>query len=177
MECEGGYEKEQFRATRTWNTIVTAVQEELPVGRHRKGLKHIENCFSGNEAVSWTLHYLKENWDILFGAVDDEKKCKKPTDRTEITRQKVALLLQKFVEQKIIEDVHGRGQQFKDSSHQLYTFKKHNASIEDDSYIRESRGGNLSYVPPRTTRSATSLVKMALVSVSIQKIKPTGKTT
>ncbi|OQR73087.1 hypothetical protein BIW11_01196 [Tropilaelaps mercedesae] len=88
----------------------------MPVGRRRKGLKTYDNCFSGGEAVSWTLDYLKRNRELLLsrGQV--------------VTRDKVALLLQKFVEQKIIQDVRGRGVAFKDSSAHLYTFNKENVA-------------------------------------------------
>lgn len=108
-----GHSTEQFRATRTWNTIVLAVQSELPVRQYRKGFRMFTNCFAGKDAVTWTLDYLERNQDTLF---DPKSK--------EITREKVTLLLQKFVEQKIIEDVRGRGHAFKDSTQHFYTFTK-----------------------------------------------------
>lgn len=106
---------EQFRATKVWNTIVSAVKQELPVGKKRRGLKSFDNCFSGTDAVTWTLNYLKKNKDLLSGS-------------PEVTREKVTLLLQKFIEQKIVLDVRGRGGQFKDSSAHLYAFNKENVA-------------------------------------------------
>lgn len=105
---------DQFRATKVWNTIVAAVRAEMPVRKRRKGLKTFDNCFSGSEAVSWTLDYLKRNSDLLLSAGQI------------VNREKVALLMQKFVEQKIIQDVRGRSVTFKDSSTHLYMFNKEN---------------------------------------------------
>lgn len=125
MECKGLNEREaQFRATAVWNMIVNAVRDELPVGKHRKGLRHIDNCFSGQEAVSWMLRYLDQHRHLLFGAARADVDCVDYNQKNmEITRDKVARLLQKFVEQNIIEEVRGRReQQFKDSTRQFYAF-------------------------------------------------------
>lgn len=128
MDCKAvTCQAEQFRATRFWHTIVTAVREELPVGRHRKGLKNFEDCFLGDEAVSWTMNYIEQNRDAMLGApVQCDRQRVKPVPRAEITREKVTLLLQKFVEQKIIKDVHSRGEPFRDSARHLYIFNKEN---------------------------------------------------
>lgn len=111
----------QFRATRTWNAIVEAVREELPVGRRRKGLRVYENCFTGDEAVTWMVDYLEQNRErLLIGGANSKG------GKGAITRAKVTLLLQKFVEQKIIEDVRGSRDSFRDSSRCLYMFNKEN---------------------------------------------------
>lgn len=75
----------------------------------------LKNSFSGKEAVSWTLKYLQEHRDSLFDA----------KNATQITREKVELLMQKFLEQKIFEDVSGgqSSRQFRDSSRRLYIFR------------------------------------------------------
>ncbi|XP_022691827.1 DEP domain-containing protein 1A-like [Varroa jacobsoni] len=163
-----GHSTEQFRATRTWNTIVLAVQSELPVRQYRKGFRMFTNCFAGKDAVTWTLDYLERNQDTLF---DPKSK--------EITREKVTLLLQKFVEQKIIEDIHGRGHAFKDSTQHFYTFTKDHtlmpvtcryASIKDTNRTStRTRSSSLGHITPPTLRCATSMVKLALVGLSAQR--------
>ncbi|OQR68307.1 DEP domain-containing protein 1A-like [Tropilaelaps mercedesae] len=188
MECKAiAYRTEQFRATRFWNSIVTTVREKLPVRRHRKGLKHFNDCFSGDEAVSWTLHYLNHNKEILLGTMPYDEESMNPVAQTEITREKVTLLLQKFIEQKIIEDVRGRGGPFKDSSRQLYTFHKENvasrstftttvATFKENCCDRKNQTGSLGHISPPAIKSATTLVKVALVGLSSQKRRETSST-
>lgn len=127
VECNGrvNYQQNgntgQFRATKTWNTIVVAIQEELPIGRRRKGLRIYENSFTGHEAVTWLVDYLEQNkGELLSNSSATGKSC------TNVTRAKAALLLQKFIEQKIIEGVHRSAESFRDSSRYVYTFNKEN---------------------------------------------------
>ncbi|OQR68306.1 DEP domain-containing protein 1A-like [Tropilaelaps mercedesae] len=159
---------EQFRATRTWNAIVSAVQNGLPIGYHRKGFRLFNNCFAGEEAVNWTLDYLLRNREALF----DLKK------RSEITREKVALLLQKFLEQNIIKDVRGQGRQFKDSSRHLYTFSKENASplyayrhanADEKRSTSKAHKASLNHITCPSIKCATGMVKLALVGLSAQR--------
>ncbi|XP_003742453.1 DEP domain-containing protein 1B [Galendromus occidentalis] len=150
---------EHFRATKIWNTIVSAVKQNMPLGRHRRGLKLFENCFPGSEAVSWTLDFLKNNRNLL-------------PNGQEVTRQKVVLLMQKFVEQKIIHDVRGRSEDFKDSSSHLYAFCNENIPPVNNTTKAafKSRSSSLGHITP-PMKCATSIVKSALVGLSYQKVR------
>ncbi|OQR67986.1 DEP domain-containing protein 1A-like [Tropilaelaps mercedesae] len=170
---------EQFRATRTWSTIVLAVRDELPVGRHRKGFRRYENCFAGDDAVSWIVDYLEQHKEQLLYSANNKTMCE-----AEINRGKVTRLLQKFVEQKIIEDVQGRGEAFRDSSRCLYTFSKGSAApvstfgasaptVEDSQHAQMDRSGSINKIFPPPLKYATSLVKTALATISIP--RPTCK--
>lgn len=138
--------KDQFRATRVWNKIVTVFREELPLRRHRKGLQRFDNCFSGYEAVSWTLNYLEENSRSLleenlsqFGL-----QCVNTTQNGLFTREKVTLLLQKFVEQKIIGDVRRKGDIiFEDSPNQFYSFNRENVASFRSFHVTRENGSHL----------------------------------
>lgn len=140
---------EQFRATRTWNVIVSAVRDEMPVGRRRKGFRIYENCFTGDEAVSWTVEYLEQHRDLLLASADSETTCK-----VAITREKATRFLQKLVEQKLIEDVRRRSDVFRDSCWCVYTFNKDSVSTlptykmvsptcKDSGRVHKNRNGSL----------------------------------
>ncbi|XP_003738769.2 DEP domain-containing protein 1B [Galendromus occidentalis] len=147
MDPNANY-SDQFRATKVWNTIVAAIRQEMPVGKRRKGLKSFDNCFTGTEAVAWMLGYLKRNKDLLGPG-------------QEVTREKVVLLLQKFVDQKILQDVRNRNVSFKDSNTQLYTFNKENVAPKAPTAELVVRSGNrqVTYgpaaAPPNPTASSS----------------------
>lgn len=146
----GRNKTEQFRATRTWNMIVSAVCSEMPTGRRRKGFRIYENCFAGNEAVSWTINYLEQHRDVLICSADNQSICK-----VAITREKVTLLLQKLVEQRLISNVCGRQEApFRDSYRCLYSFNNENtapvlmfktttSAFKNNRRIRKNRNGSL----------------------------------
>lgn len=79
-------------ATTIWNDIVLLFCSGMPCKRHRIQMKFVERCFSGSEAVNWLHRNLKGD-PRLVG---------------DITKEKISLLLQKFLQTNIIEVVHSR---------------------------------------------------------------------
>lgn len=80
-----------FRATKLWNTIIGDFRSGIPLKRHRWRMRYFDNCFTSTEAVDWLHDYL----------------CHSENFGPWVTRSQVVLLLQKFVQSKIIEEVRG----------------------------------------------------------------------
>eukprot|EP00057_Strongylocentrotus_purpuratus_P008679 XP_011663153.1 PREDICTED: DEP domain-containing protein 1A [Strongylocentrotus purpuratus] len=100
-----------FRATKLWNSIVGDFRAGIPLKRHRWRMRYYDNCFTSSDAADWLHDYLCNNEN--FGPW--------------VTRTQVILLLDKFVQSKIIEEVKaskGVGTEkasFEDNGH-LYKF-------------------------------------------------------
>ncbi|XP_071510090.1 DEP domain-containing protein 1A-like [Diadema antillarum] len=100
-----------FRATKLWNTIISDFRSGIPLKRHRWRMRHYDNCFTSAEAVDWLHNYL----------------CNSENFGPWVTRQQVVLLLDKFVQSKIIEEIQtskvaaAEKASFEDNGH-LYKF-------------------------------------------------------
>ncbi|XP_041475302.1 DEP domain-containing protein 1B-like [Lytechinus variegatus] len=100
-----------FRATKLWNSIVSDFRAGIPLKRHRWRMRYYDNCFTSTEAADWLHDYL----------------CNSENFGPWVMRTQVILLLDKFVQSKIIEEVKaskGDGTEkasFEDNGH-LYKF-------------------------------------------------------
>ncbi|XP_077970194.1 uncharacterized protein LOC144424622 [Styela clava] len=101
-------ENKAFKATKTWNTFVQSFESQICCCRNRKNLKIYKECFTGSSAVT-TMH----------------KILKKMENYENVSRSQSIKLLQKFVDQHIIEDINGKwlSEEFKDSG-KLYRLAK-----------------------------------------------------
>ncbi|XP_077969929.1 DEP domain-containing protein 1A-like [Styela clava] len=97
-----------FKATLVWNILVDTFKSKMQCKKTRRNLKIYEECFTGSSAVD-TMHFILLS-KKQFG---------------NILRIQVAKLLQKLIEQHLIEDIHGKwmNEKFVDSG-KLYRFPK-----------------------------------------------------
>nr|XP_039255225.1 DEP domain-containing protein 1B-like [Styela clava] len=93
-------ENKAFKATRVWNVIVNSFETQMHCGRRRKNLRIHEDCFTGSSAVT-TMHSI----------------LKEMKNYENVSRCQAKKLLQKIMNQRIIEDVNGKwsAEEFKDS--------------------------------------------------------------
>ncbi|XP_039255225.2 DEP domain-containing protein 7-like [Styela clava] len=107
-------ENKAFKATRIWKVIVNSFESQMYCGRRRKNLKIYEDCFTGSSAVT-TMHSI----------------LKEIENYENVSRCQAKKLLQKFMDQRIIEDVNGKwlSEEFKDSG-KLYRFFKYDFQNE-----------------------------------------------
>ena len=93
--------------------MIRNFREGIELKKRRWKMKAYENSFSGHDAVDWFLLYLRSNQK--FG------------DHS--TRAQAKMLLQKFLENGIIEDARGKGKgTFEDDNH-LYRFTEKTENI------------------------------------------------
>ncbi|XP_077965844.1 DEP domain-containing protein 1B-like [Styela clava] len=97
-----------FKATLVWNNLVDTFKSKMQCKKIRRNLKIYEECFTGSSAVD-TMYFILLSKQ-QFG---------------NILRIQVAKLFQKFIEQHLIEDIHGKWmkEKFVDSG-KLYRFPK-----------------------------------------------------
>uniref|UniRef100_T1IT99 DEP domain-containing protein n=1 Tax=Strigamia maritima TaxID=126957 RepID=T1IT99_STRMM len=100
-----------YRATKLWNEVVRNFRSQMPRKRHRKHVRHFDDCFTSSEAVDWLHCYMQNN----------------PNFNPDVTREQTLQLLRKFVENGLFEDIRGvkciDPEEFKDNC-DLYRFNK-----------------------------------------------------
>ncbi|XP_068599761.1 DEP domain-containing protein 1A-like [Brachionichthys hirsutus] len=96
-----------YRATKLWNEVTRLFRAGMPVRKHRQNFRHHSSCFSASAAVDW-LHQLL---------------CSNSNFGPDVTRQQTVQLLQKFLKNRVIEDVKGRwGTEDFEDNNVLYRF-------------------------------------------------------
>ncbi|KAG1676203.1 DEP domain-containing protein 1A [Nymphon striatum] len=93
-----------------WNDMIRTFRSEMPRRKHRRHMRQYDTCFTGSEAVTWLLLYLRSNHN--FGP--------------HITRIQTVQLLHKFHKSGVFEDVRGfksTRENFQDDG-RLYEFLK-----------------------------------------------------
>lgn len=96
----------QYRATRLWNSVIRSFREGMPRGKHRRHMRTFDNCFVASEAISWLHEHLQGDPD--FGAG--------------VTRHQTTQLLQKFLENRVIEAARSSKHKIIQDDKQLYRF-------------------------------------------------------
>ncbi|XP_077500589.1 DEP domain-containing protein 1A-like [Amblyomma americanum] len=96
----------QYRATRLWNSVIRSFREGMPRGKHRRHMRTFDNCFVASEAISWLHEHLKGDPDFGPG----------------VTRSQTLQLLQKFLENRVIEAVRSSKHKIIQDDKQLYRF-------------------------------------------------------
>ncbi|KAL1439424.1 hypothetical protein MTO96_010241 [Rhipicephalus appendiculatus] len=96
----------QYRATRLWNSVIRSFRDGMPKGKHRRHMRTFDNCFVASDAISWLHEHLQG--DPNFGPA--------------VTRHQTMQLLQKFLENRIIEAVKSGKPKVIQDDKQLYRF-------------------------------------------------------
>ncbi|XP_037287551.2 DEP domain-containing protein 1A-like [Rhipicephalus microplus] len=96
----------QYRATRLWNSVIRSFRDGMPKGKHRRHMRTFDNCFVASDAISWLHEHLQD--DPNFGPA--------------VTRHQTMQLLQKFLENRIIEAVKSGKPRVIQDDKQLYRF-------------------------------------------------------
>ncbi|XP_077549113.1 DEP domain-containing protein 1A-like [Haemaphysalis longicornis] len=96
----------QYRATRLWNNVIRSFRNGMPNGKHRRHMRTFDNCFVASEAVSWLHEHLQGDPDFGPG----------------VTRLQTMQLLQKFLENRVIEAVKATKHKVFQDDKQLYRF-------------------------------------------------------
>ncbi|XP_037527583.1 DEP domain-containing protein 1B [Rhipicephalus sanguineus] len=96
----------QYRATRLWNSVIRSFRDGMPKGKHRRHMRTFDNCFVASDAISWLHEHLQG--DPNFGPA--------------VTRHQTTQLLQKFLENRIIEAVKSGKPRVIQDDKQLYRF-------------------------------------------------------
>uniref|UniRef100_A0A8C3T576 DEP domain containing 4 n=1 Tax=Chelydra serpentina TaxID=8475 RepID=A0A8C3T576_CHESE len=102
-----------FQATRLWNGIIHALQNQVEIKRRRQHLKTYRNCFTGSNAVDVVLSYLMHSMYL---------------SSNDLSRLKGVRLCQALMDHKVFEPVgpklfkNERELEFQDTSNSLYRF-------------------------------------------------------
>ncbi len=103
-----------WRATRLWNDVVRTFHAGMPRKKHRKGMRSVEECFTGTEAAEWMHKRLLRN----------------PNFGPNVSRDQTNMLLQKMLRANILvpaeaeaeEEEGGHEERGKFSASGLYKF-------------------------------------------------------
>lgn len=80
----------QFKYTSLWNDYINLLKSNVPLKKHRLGLKYYENTFTGADAINTFLSHLKNRPDLF-------------PDNT--NRRNISRLCSKLLEQGVLERV------------------------------------------------------------------------
>ncbi|KAH9505576.1 hypothetical protein Btru_055918 [Bulinus truncatus] len=115
-----------FRATKIWNDLIEHLKSKVELEKRRYKMRHIDNCFTGTDAVDVVLHFLLNDKD---------------TFSADLSREKAVKVCQMLMQRKVFLSATDKPEaekamMFEDSSSKLYHFIGEHAvdaeNLEDD---------------------------------------------